>query len=385
MNFSKLFVLKPIALIALTLIAGCGDKDGSAAYTDGAEAYARRDFIRAIRAFNESVTRSPDNTDAWLMLARAQLDVGDIPASRKAVMEATKLAGDDVDVVELAGQIAYHAKDYSAARAAYTTLTAPSHSPAVRSRGFCGLAVIDMSGLVGSAANATLARARVNLMEALRLNGSNAAARYHLGRIYRDSYDYKEAALDQFELFVRLEQEDAERVQKVQRKIIPGLKEEIARAAATIPGADRRDSTASAAALKRAEVAWRKGQYKTARLRYNDAYVADALSYPAALGLAKSWEKTDSTRAGLKEALKWYRLAARLRPSSRDTLLSVGELAMKTSVAATAVEAYSRALAARPGDISVLDGLIRALQKAGDAKAAAVYQKYRDSLPKRKR
>ncbi len=386
MNFSRPFAPETAAVLAaLALVAGCGDKDGSASYAEGRSAFAVRDFNRAVRAFAKSASLAPRNADAWVMLARAQMALGDIPAAGKSVREAAKLAGGDADVVELAGQVAYHAKDYSETRAAYTMLTAADRPAAVRSRGYAGLAVLDMAGIAGSAADENRARARVHLLEALRLDGGNAAARYHLGRLYRDSFDYKEAALDQFGLFVHLEREDAKRVQLVQRRDIPGLKEAIARAAAEFPGADRRDSAASASALKRAEDAWRRGEYKTAKLRYNDACVADVLSFPAALGLARSWEKTDPSRAGQREALKHYRHAAQLRPSSRDTLMTVGDLAMKTGSVATAVEAYSRALAARPGDVSAIDGLIRALRKAGDAKSAAVYQDYRNGLPKRTR
>ncbi len=394
MNFSRSFGLEVgVVLLALVGLAGCGVRSGDSAYAEGSEAYARRDYMRAIRAFDESVQLSPKNTDAWFMLARAQLDVGDIPAAREAVRMAALCASGttnvvacgEADIIELAGQIAYHAKDYASARAAYTQLTKTTYPSKIRARGFCGLAVLDMAGIVGSAANENCARARVNLMEALRLDNSNAAARYHLGRLYRDAYDYRESALDQFKLFVLLEKSDAERVQRVQRHFIPNLQEAIVRAAAEQSGADKRNSAASAAALKRAEEAWRKRNYKPARRHYNDAYVADVLSFPAALGLAKSWEKTDSSATGLKEALKYYRRAAQLRPSSRDTLMTVGDLAMKVNNPVTAVEAYSRALAARPSDVIALDKLIVALQKTGDKKSAAVYSKYRDSLFKRKK
>ncbi len=394
MNFSASFVLKTASLLtAFALIAGCGSRSAESVYADGQDAFARRDFAQAVRDFSESVKLCPKNPDTWFMLARAHLALAEIPAARKAVQEAARWASGkenivdcgEVDIIELAGQLAFYAKDLAAARAAYTALTAETWPNDVRARGFCGLGVIEMSEIVGSTATIHCERARVNLLQAMRLDGNNATVRYHLGRLYRDSYDYKEAARDQFDLFVLLEKTDAERVKTIQTSVLPRLREAIEREAAERLGSVKRDSAACATALKRADDAWRKGQYKTARLRYYDALQADALSFQAAKGLAQSWEKAGATRDNLREALKAYRTAAQLRPSLYDILMKVGDLAAKTGSPATAAEAYSRAVAARPLDISAIDGLIRALQKGGDAKRAAVYQAYRDSLPKRKK
>lgn len=376
------------ALAAASLaISGCGPKDGSSQYADASSAFASRDYRRAASLFAKSLELSPANVDSLVMLARSNLALGEIAEAAKAVGEAYELAGGDSDVLDLYGQVAYHAKKYDVARAAYAKLAGKGAADAVRSRGLCGMAVVDMAGIIGSGASAEerAATARAELLESVRLDARNACARYHLGRLYRDAFGYTEAALDQFEIYVRLETQAVDRVQSVQRKIIPELRDTIARATAQRPGVDRRDSAASASALKKAEEAWRKGTFKTAKLRYNDAYAADVLSYPAALGLAKSWEKTDPSNAGLGEALKYYKIASQLRPSSRDTLMLVGDLAAKLGKHTTAVEAYSRAVAARPGDISAIDGLIRALRKCGRPATAAVYQKYREGLPSARR
>ncbi len=319
MNFSASFVLKSaFVLVAPLLVAGCGARSSESAYADGQVAYARRDFVRAVREFTESVTLCPKNTDAWVMLAQTQMALADIPAARQAVQKAALCASGQTnivtcgesDIIELAGQLAYHARDFVAARAAYTALTAAALPNTTRARGFCGLAVLDMEAMDRAAANVNLARARVNLLQALRLDGNNAAVRYHLGHLYHYSYNYTSAALDQFMLYARLETQDDDRRQRVQTRIIPELKDALARAAAERPNS----------------------------------------------------------------------------PRTRDALLKAGDAALKSGkMIATAVEAYSRALAARPGDTAALDGLIRALKKAGDAKSAAVYQKYRDTLPKRTR
>lgn len=375
------------AATALAAIAaGCGPKDGSAAYAEGNAAYAARDLVRAAKCFDESLKLTPGSADTWLMLARVRMEQGDMEGASAASAKASELAPGDADVVEIAGQIAYLQKDVAKAREAFATL-ARSEDAQARSRGYCSLGVMEMASIAGSGATADLgaARARVALLTAVRFDGRNACARYHLGRLYRDAFGYNEAALDQFELFVRLESRDGERVRSVQRRVIPELRDSIAKAAARRTGADRRDSAASAAALKKGDEAFAKGQFKTARLRYGEALQADVLSYQAALGLAKSWEKTDVTANGQAEALKCYKVAAQLRPSSYAALMATGNLAVKLGHHAAAVEAYSRAMAVKPSDISAIDGLIRSLRKCDKPKAASVYQDYRSALPATRR
>ena len=114
------------------------------------------------------------------------------------------------------------------------------------------------------------------------------------------------------------------------------------------------------------------------------AATEDVLSFPAMIGLAKAWEKTDSTPAGRQRTLDSYKAACALKPSSVSTLLKTGDLAVRMGQHATAVEVYSRAVAANPADISAIDGLIRALRKTGKGKIADAYQTYRATIPVRK-
>ncbi len=355
MSSSRLFVLKfVVSGVLLVTLAGCG---------------------------GDEARRAP-TTDEWMAQAQQHLALGELVAATNAMAHAEQLSPTDVDVIELAGQLAYHLRDYAKAREAYTALTAVENAPAIRSRGFAGLAVIDLASMVGSSADVSRARARVNLLKALKLDGSNASARYHLGRLYRDNYKYNEAALDQFALYSRLEKQDAERLTRVQRGIMTELKNEIARATATRPGVEKRDSAKCAAVLKRAEEAVKKGHFKTAKLRYNDAYEADVLSYPAVLGLAQAWAKVDSSIPGQKEALTYYKIAAELRPSAKDTLMTTGDLAMKVKNYMTAIGAYSRALAVRPNDAKVVAALVKAYRAANRSEEGGVYADYQNFLTK---
>lgn len=385
-NSWRSFALEGVAVAAMAL-AGCGGPgDGSVEFAEGAAAYEVRDFARAERGFSASLALAPDSVDALLMLARTELELGKIDEAGEALRRARELAGGDSDVRLLSAQAAYHARDYESARRIFLQVANDGElSAGVRAEGWAGLGVVEMSDINGSASLSARDVARTAFLRAIKLDGRNASARYHLGVLYMNAFGYNESALDQFEIFVRLEKAADKRVQDVQRKTIPSVREAIASAAARRDGVSKRDSAASAAALKKAEEAWKKGTYKTARLRYSEAFEADVLSFPAALGLARSWLKSDTTKSGLQESAKYYRLASSLRPSSKETAMAAGDLAYKLGNYVSAVAAYSHAVAASPYDITAVDGLIRGLQKSGNQKSAAVYQRYRDWLPARKR
>lgn len=381
MKMDRLSLAAFAAVVAC--FAGCKPDDGLGDLAEGRAAYEARDLRKAEKCLEASYAASATNVDALVYLARVKLDLGQLSEARKYVGKAAELAGADIDVRLLSAQIAWHAKDYAAASAAFAAIAKDEKlGVEIRAEGWTGVGIVEMT-----CNNRDLAR--IAFLRAVRLDRRNAAAWYHLGLLYRDSFGYPWAALEQFNIYVRLDGEASPRVQKVQRAFIPELKESIARSATDIPGAHRRDSAASAAAISKAEEAWKKGNFKTARLQYQEAVKADALSYPAALGLAKAWLKTDATRNGQLKALDCYRQACVLRPGAISTYLTTGDLCARLGQNAQAVEIYSRAVAADPASPAALDGLIRSLRKTGTkekAKIAQAYQLYRDSLtpPKKK-
>lgn len=360
---------------ALTFVCGCGPDDGQADFADGQAAFGANDLKRAERAFEKCVSLSSTNVDAVVYLARTKLGLGELADARKWIGQAVAMAGEDVDVRLLSAQIAWHAKDYGSASKEFSGIANDKGlSPEIRSQGWSGLGIVEMT-----CNNRDLSR--VAFLRAIRLDRRNASAWYHLGLLYRDAFAYSEAALEQFNIFVRLEQTASPRVQKVQRAVIPELKESIARSAAERPGASSRDSAASAAAIGKAEAAWKKGNFKTAKINYQAALKADPLSYPAAVGLAKAWLKTDATKKGQSSALECYRQACVIRPGAISTFIIAGDLATKLGLYAQAVEIYSRAVAADPSSGEALDGLIRSLRRVGGKGAVAqAYQDYRNSL-----
>ena len=369
-----------LAGLVAAFVCGCGPGDGSKELAAGEAAYEVRNFEKASRLFEKSLALAPDSADAALWLARAELERGDMAAAKRAVGRAQELS-DGADVKMVAAQVAWHLKDYDAAELWFLDLANDAKlSPEVRAQAWAGFGVVEYT-------QERSHLARIAFLRALRLNFKDAAARYHLGLLYRDAFGYWEAALEQLQVFARLEADASPRVQRVKLSFVPELQRKIAADAAARPGAAKRDSAAAAAALSRAAAAEKKGRNDTARREYEAALKADPLSGPAALGLAECWAKTapSKKRGGeanpLARALDNYKLACKLQPSRVSTFLAAGALAAKLGHHATAAECYSRAVAASPASFDALDGLIRALRKQGKPKAAQAYQLYRESIP----
>ena len=375
-SFSRSSALSAAAL-ALA-VAGCGPKDGVKEYEAGRAAYEARSCEKAERFFAKSLQYAPENVDALVMLASVQRDLGKMSEAAETVAKAEALSPGSVDVVLLDAEIAFHLSDYARSAKLFRDVAEDAEAtPEARSLGWTGLGIVEMTSEHRDLA-------RIAFLRAIRLDRRNPSARYHLGLLYRgDSFGYLDAALEQFEIFVRLGEKADPRALHAQRVIIPGIKEDIARRAME-RCSGHRNADASAKRLANAEAAWKKGNYKTARDEYAAAVKEDVLSFPAMIGLAKAWEKTDSTPAGRQRTLDSYKAACALKPSSVSTLLKTGDLAARMGQHATAVEVYSRAVAANPADISAIDGLIRALRKTGKGKIADAYQAYRATTPVRK-
>ena len=380
MNSSLRYALSAAAVIAVA--AGCTPDDGSKELELGRALYEpMRDqkndetLKKAEKFFEKSAALAPENVDALVYLARVRLDLGMVDGAREAIGRAAALAGGDVDVRLVQAQVAWVAKDYPAAAKLFGGIAGDAAlSPEVRAQGWTGLGIVEM-------ANGKPDVARTAFLRATRLSGREASAWYHLGCLYRDAFAYQEAALEQFEKFVYLEDPKSTRVQKTLRSTIPGIKDAIARATAARPGVDKRDSSASANEITKAVAAWKKNDFRTARQRYQAALALDPLSYPAALGLAEAWQKTDATASGQRKALESYKQACALRPGAVKTFLAAGALAARIGMHAQAVEIYSRAVAASPTSLDALDGLVRALRRVGGrTEDAQAYQGYRDSI-----
>ena len=390
-NSSLSSALKSAVLCSLLAVAaGCGKDDGSASLKVGEEALASGDSEKASRHLMSSLEAAPDNVDALVLLGEAQFKLGEPVNARKTALRALELAPNDVDVIELAAKTAFLAKDYAQAESLYQSLCSEDRDAKLRSRGLTGLGIIDMARIpaAGELAHFYRDRARTRFLLAIRADSMNAAPRYHLALIYRE-WGYYGIARDNLSQFLHLDKlenkEGSERSKRVTGRMLPELEDLISQDSLQVKGADKRDPSACATALAKAKAAWDRKAYKEAKAAYEKAYAADVLCYEAVVGLAKAWEVTDTSVKGQAEAIRYYSAACKLRPSIRDVILKTAELAVKLGRHATAVEAYSRAVAAAPKDITSIDGLIRALRRAGRAKSAEVYQQYRDAISVRRK
>ncbi len=380
MSFSRSSAPSALASLALALLVGCGPSDGSRELAAGRAAYEAGNLEKAGALLLKSERLNATNADTQVCLALVNLRKGALAEAEAHIERAEALAGGDVDVRLLGAQIAWHRQDAQKALRLFASVAEDaSLDAALRARGWTGLGIAQMT-------SDAYDLARISFLRAIRLDRMNASARYHLGHLYRYApFAYPEMSLEQFEIFVRLAKESDARVQKTLSAIIPSLKDAIAQSTMDVPGAATRNSSASAAALSRAEKAWKKGSYAAAAAAYREAFSADPLAYPAAVGLARALAKTATTAAGRKQALDCYRKACALRPSAVSTLIEAGDLAERLGQVATARGIFSRAVAANPASPDAIDGLIRALRKAGDKSAAAAYQSYRETLPRHTR
>ncbi|MBR1920564.1 MAG: tetratricopeptide repeat protein, partial [Kiritimatiellae bacterium] len=191
------------ALAALALAAGgCNPKDGVREYEQGLAAYEVGNLEKAGRLFARSVEYAPANVDALVMCARVQCDRGEIDAAAQTIARATDLSPASPDVALLDAEIAFYAHDYERATRRFTLVAEDkSQTGEIQSLGWTGLGIVEMATDRSDRRD----DARIAFLRAIRLDGRNASARYHLALLYRgDTYGYLDAAKDQFEIFVRL-------------------------------------------------------------------------------------------------------------------------------------------------------------------------------------
>ena len=402
MNFSHRYALSACAAAALVLCAGCGGPNPAKERALGDTAFNNRDYAKARDHYAKVVKAEPGNVEASIMLARSWLALAEVeknPEAHKALAEEGKTAlaavseenRADADVVQLQAQLAYHSQDYAAASKLFRSLADDdSLDPAIRSAAWSGLGIVDFkvsdSKTDQSERFMLCARARTEFFMALRFDKRNASARYHLGRLYRDTYGFGEAAIEMFEAFVSpkmMQQGIDERVQRVQHEFLKQLREDVAKRAAQIPGAANRDRRACAERMKKADALYAQRKYRDAAKGYEAALKCDPLDELAAKRHAQSlafFARTEQERRAMWRA---YVNACTVSPNDMQLLKEAAVVAMKMGKSQSAVKFYSRALAlssVNTRDYTVLDGLINALNRAGMPKSAAVYQRYRDAV-----
>ena len=108
--------------------------------------------------------------------------------------------------------------------------------------------------------------------------------------------------MQQFEKFIHpmMQHQDDERVEKVKREYLPALKSEIAEK--TAKDRERRDRSAAARELKRADALAAKKSWKDACAAYREALRHDPLGAEAAKKLARTMARSAATPDDRKRA-----------------------------------------------------------------------------------
>ncbi len=382
-NFSQSFVLKSLSSIAFAVfLIGCGinpDKE----YAKGLKAFENADYHLAAKRFRNVVAESPGNVDALVYLARSEFALANLDAAEKAIVKAAVTNGGDADIVELSAQIAFFKKDYKLATKHYAYLASnPAFDAQTRSKGWAGLGLIDFVMIdIYPEVLRYRHECRVKFLQSIVLDRRNACSRYYLGRLYRDTFHYLEAAKDEFDVFVHLLNGSDSRVKRVKNEILPLLKEEISRSSSI---SSQVDSPICASFLKQGDDAFRRKNWKSAITAYLKAYKSDSNSFPAAIGLARAYARSNRSNLERSESMRMYLRACKLRPSAIAIYIESAQFALSTGNFATSVELYSRALAANPTSRPAAEGLVLALTKSGDTQAASVYRGYLRTLGKTK-
>lgn len=374
------------ALLA-AFVAGCGGDAGSSAdVDDGAEDFAQAQVALAngetkiaARGFAEAARKCETNFEARLQLALANIKLGEVDGAVSAAAAARALRPDSAEALLVAGQAAYLKRDYDAAVDDFNAVVKDAQLlAALRSAALAARAVVEIG-------RQDVDAARITLFTAKRLDPRNAAAWYHLGCLSRDVYRFTEAALEQFEVAVRLMDARDERAERLSRTIIPALREQRQQEAAARPGAQSRNPGEAARLIAEGQKLQGRRRMRDAIAKYAAALKADPLSDVAALAYAElqkaNLPKDRAAAAPLVEkVLAAYRVVIDENPSVQKHYLAAARLAYDHQLWMQAAAIMDRAISHDAENKQTLDLLVASLLKAGKTKQAGMWRDYRQNL-----
>lgn len=384
-------------LAALVLLSGCGcssdgieSMDAKTAATAAETAFADGDFTTAVLCCQQSLKQDASQCDMQILLARAALQTKDVETAERAAADAMALRPSDLAVAQINAQVAFARDDLEKAYIVYDKLARDeSLKPESRSIGLTGRGVVAIKRINGSKGNNDAASsgdaARLDLMRALTLDRKNASAYYHLGYLYQNTYGFKKAAADQYEMYIGLMGESTDPHVEKAKAALATLQGEIAQEKERLFGTKSGNAGACSVALRRGNAALKTGGGLTKAIdNYVAALKADPSCLEALIKLAECYEK-QGTAASRKSAYDCYRRAAVLRSGTSEHLMNAGRLAELRRSYQSAATQYSMALALNARDEKALEGLIRSLKMCNNKTSAKAYQRFLDSLPKKKR
>jgi tetratricopeptide (TPR) repeat protein len=322
---------------ALLLFAcGCGYHSAQSAVRDGATAFREKNYPKAIESYTRATKRITDSPELYYNLGLAHWYEGNMEPAQAAYQAALELRPGYGDAWKGLGDIAYCQKEWPRAQ------TNLERALAVATNSLEQAKVLNSLALVESARE-RYDLARLDLLRALKGCKRYEAAYYNLASLYRDKFNLREEALDNFEIYVRLADAKDEHYEKAMNNI-KRLRLNLDRTHAEELDGVRRDPAAAAKALQEGARQHALKQYSKATKMYRDALAADPFTFSAAFGLAMAL-KAQGQKA---EAAEAFRRAAEISPNHQDSYYQAADLLLQLKHTAEAAKVLDRAIARSP-------------------------------------
>jgi len=352
------------------LLGGCGsDSSGQSALREGMAAFNEKNYAAAITHLTRATQRITSSADLYYHLGCAHLEKGEPEPAAAAFIAALELNPKHGESLAGLGQVAFYKKDLSKARDYFRqALASTVSSDDAKASILNGLAL----------AEAGLQRydlARLYLLEAQQASPKYAPSLYNLASLYRDTYNLREEALDQFEMYVRIADKKDPYLDKGANNV-KRLRLNMERTRGEEMDALRRDPEAAAKLLHEGIAAHSSKQFAKAIKCYRDALAADPLAFNAAFGMGMVY-KRQGQRA---ESMEAFKRAAAINPCHQDSYLQSAELAVQLKRYDEAEKILDRAIARSPYSPASAELMVRIRHAESRLPEARAYGEFYLSL-----
>lgn len=350
---------------AALLTGGCGSDSGLASLRQGMAAFDEGNYAGAIPHLKQAAKRMPDAAVVYYHLGVAHLEQGEMDAATAALNAALELDPTHARAQICLGQVAYHKSAFAEARKRFR-LAQKAQDKETQAAALNGLAMVE-------AAEERHDMARLNLLKALRLTPYPPAF-YNLASYYRDTFNLRQDALDNFEMYLRVADKGDAHHRKAENNVA-SLRAALERTAAEQRGT-RRDEAAATRLIGEAIAAQNANQLTRATRVYREALAADPLAFNAAYGLGMTCKRLGQ-RA---EALEAFKRAATLNPGHQDSYLEAAELAFGLRRYEEAAKILDGAIARNPRNAASAELMVKIRHAEGRHGEARAYGEYYLSL-----
>ena len=351
------------------LLCGCGSDSGQDALRKGMTALAEEDYPEAIACLTRASQRISNSADLYYHLGCAYLRDGKTDPAAVAFLAAVELNPKHGETLACLGQIAYYTNNLPQAGLYFRqALAADISSDEGRASVLNSLALAE-GGLKRND------MARLYLLRAQQASRLYAPSLYNLANLYRNAYDLREEALDQFEMYVRVVGKDDPYRKKAQDNIAQ-LRTNVERIKAEEQKTVRRDQETGVRRMQEGSQAQGEKKFAEAIRCFRAALAADPLNFNAALGLGTVYKRLNQPA----EALEAFKRAAAINPNHQDSHLQAAELAMQLRRNDEAEKILNRAIARSPYNLTSAELMARIRHAQNRLPEARAYGEFRLSL-----